>query len=165
MTPARAEAVKNSKNAMGDKFFKAIIESPKGDNRRRHFDKKKNRVIDLGPLKKAIPINNGIAPVNYGFIKNTFCKADGEEIDVLLVSDNKLKIGEEVKIYPIALILRADGDDKIVAVDKSTKGKYKSWDDLPNKDLIEKFFSYHYEFLSIKDSQKAYKYILDHETR
>ena len=145
------------------KSFKAIIESPKGDDRRRHFDKKKNRVIDLEPLKDVIPINNGITPVSYGFIKNTRCEADGDEIDVLLVSHNKLKIGEEVEIYPIALILRADGDDKIVAVNESTKRKYKSWDDLPNKDLIEKFFSYHYKFLSIEDSKKAYQYISEHK--
>lgn len=145
------------------KSFKAIIECPEGDDRRRHFDKKQNKVIDLGSLKNVIPLNNGITPVNYGFIKNTKCEADGDEIDVLLVSDNKIKVGEEVEINPIALILRADGDDKIVAVDESTKEKYKSWNDLPNKDLIENFFSFHYKFLSIENSKKAYQYILDHK--
>lgn len=149
---------------MGDKIFQAIIESPKGDDRRRHFDKKKNKVIDLEPLKDVIPVNNGIAPINYGFIIGTKCQADNEEIDALVISENKLKIGEQVEIYPIALMLREDGDDKIVAVDNSTIKKFKTWQNIPKekRNLIEKFFSYHHKFTEIKGSKDAVQYIEHH---
>src|SRR4030042_1334474 len=125
------------------KKYQAIIESPEGDDRRRHFDKKKNEVINLGPLKNAIPINNGIAPINYALILNTYCKADHDEVDALIISDNKLKIGQKVDICPIAVIMRAAGDDKIIATDQTTVNKYHEWQDVPKekRELIEKFFS------------------------
>lgn len=148
---------------MAIKTYKAIIESPEGDNRRRHFDKKRNRVIDIEPLKNVIPINNGIAPVSYAMILDTYCKADNEEIDALIISDEKLKIGEEIDIYPIALLLREDNDNKIVAGDGSIAGKYKEWEDIPIKrrNLIKKFFSFHYKIYKVEDSNKAKEYLLE----
>jgi inorganic pyrophosphatase len=153
------------RNAMGDKY-QAIIESPEGDDRRRHFDKKENRIIDIEPLKDVIPVNNGIAPINYGFILNTKCPADNDEIDVLIISDKKLKIGEQLDVYPIALIMRADGDDKIVATDSTTFNKYKEWQDIAEskRKLISDFFSCHYKILSIKDSKKAKEYLENHKS-
>jgi len=149
------------------KEYQAIIETPEGDNRRRHFDKKQNKVVDLQPLEEVIPVNNGIAPVNYGFIKNTHCDVDGDEIDLLLLSENKYKVGEAAEIIPIALIKRADGDDKIVGVDKATISKYKEWQDVPKekRNLIEKFFSYHFKFISIENSIKAEEYLKEHKIK
>ena len=148
---------------MGNKKkYKAIIETPEGDNRRRHFNKEKTKIIDLGPLKNVIPINNGIAPINYGFILNTYCKADNDEVDALIISEDKLRIGQEIEVYPIALILRKDKDDKIVAVDKTTFEKYQEWHDVSKekRDLIEKFFSFHYDIITIENSKKARQYLL-----
>ena len=164
MNLVRVVQARNTKNAMGDKIFQAIIESPKGDNRRRHFDKGTNRVVDIEPLKNVIPVNNGIAPVNYGLLVGTHCEADDEEVDVLIISENKLKIGQKIKVYPIALMQRKDGDDKILASDESVMEKYKEWGNLSGKEreLIRKFFSYHHKFYAIKNRVEAIKYIERH---
>ena len=139
--------------------MKAIIEIPKGDDRRRHIKYDKSGFVDLGPTKDVIPVNDGVMPVHYGYIPNTLNIGEGDEIDVLIFSKNDLAVGEEVEIYPIALISRADGDDKVVAVDNTVT--YKSWLDIPEseRELIEKFFSYHHEFKSIESAELAKQYV------
>lgn len=136
--------------------MKAIIEIPKGDDRRRHVKYDKSGFIDLGPTKDVIPVNNGIMPIHYGYIPETFNQADDDEIDVLVLSDRILKVGQEIEVEPIALIRRADKDDKIVAVDETLES-IKSWDDIlkEERELIENFFSYHHKFLSVENSQVA----------
>lgn len=143
-----------------NKSMKAIIEIPRGDNRRRHIKNNKSGFIDLGPIRDIIPINAGIMPIHYGFIPETLNEKEGDEIDVLVLSDRVLKVGQEVLIEPIALIKREDGDDKIVAIDETRKS-IKQWADIEKseRDLIEKFFSYHHRFLSIKDVEFAREYI------
>ena len=139
----------------------AIIEIPKGDDRRRHMKYDKSGFIDLGPTKDVIPVNDGVMPIHYGYIPDTLNVGEGDEIDVLIFSKKDLSVGEEVEIYPIALINRADGDDKIVAVDDTVD--YKTWSDAPKSDreLVEKFFSYHHEFKSIQDAALATQYVED----
>jgi len=146
---------------MENKYF-ALIEIPEGDDRRRHFDKKRNKVVDLGPLKNAIPVNNGIEPINYGFILNTHCEADDDEVDVNVLSERKIKIGEQLEIFPIALILRKDDDNKVIATDQTTKDKYKAWKDVPAglRKLVEEFTSEHFRIISIENSQKTKEYLL-----
>lgn len=140
----------------------AIIEIPKGDDRRRHVKPDKSGFIDLGPTKNIIPINNGIMPVHYGYIPGTLNEKEGDEIDVLILSDNELKVGQEVDVEPISLIKREDGDDKVVAVDE-TKKLLQKWDDISESErrLIEDFFSYHHKFLSVEDAKSARSYIED----
>lgn len=140
--------------------MKAIIEIPKGDSRRRHVKYDKSGFIDLGLTRDIIPVNDGIMPVHYGFIPETLNENEGDEIDVLVLSDKKLEVGQEIEVEAIVLIKRADGDDKIVAVDE-TKKLIKKWNDIAEneRDLIEKFFSYHHEFLAIENASFAKKYI------
>jgi inorganic pyrophosphatase len=139
--------------------MKAIIEIPKGDDRRRHVKYDKSGFIDLGPTKDVIPINKGIMPIHYGYIPETFNQADDDEIDILVLSDKILKVGQEIEVKPIALIKRADKDDKIVAVDEMMM-LIKGWDDIPKeeRELVENFFSYHHKFLSVENSQVAKQY-------
>lgn len=139
--------------------MKAIIEIPKGDDRRRHMRYDKSGFIDLGPTKDVIPINDGVMPIHYGYIPDTLNVGGGDEIDVLIFSEKEFVVGEEVEIKPIALINRADGDDKVVAIDSSIG--YKSWSDVPadERELIEKFFSYHHEFKSIENAGVATLYV------
>lgn len=141
---------------MESRNMKAIIEIPKGDDRRRHIKPDKSGFIDLGPTKDVIPVNDGIMPVHYGYIPETLNEKEGDEIDVLVLSDNKLKVGQEVEIEPIALIRREDKDDKVVAVDESRK-MLQNWNDIPEHEqkLIEDFFSYHHKFQSIEDARSA----------
>jgi inorganic pyrophosphatase len=98
-------------------------------------------------------------PVNYGYIKDTLNIGEGDEIDVLIFSKQILSVGQEVDILPFALIRRADGDDKVVACDGSVD--FKNWDDIEKgeRELIEKFFSYHHKFIAIENKESAEKYI------
>ena len=64
--------------------MKAIIEIPKGDNRRRHLKSDKSGFVDLGPITNVIPVNDGIMPILYGYIPDTLDKKEGDEIDVLI---------------------------------------------------------------------------------
>lgn len=140
--------------------MKVIIEIPKGDDRRRHLKHDKSGFIDLGPTKDVIPINDGMMPVHYGYIPETLNEKEGDEVDVLVLSDKSLEVGQEIEVEPIALIRREDGDDKVVAIDES-KGTLQRWNDISESErkLIEDFFSYHYKFLSIENSDVARQYV------
>jgi inorganic pyrophosphatase len=140
--------------------MKAIIEIPKGDDRRRHMKYDKSGFVDLGPTKEVIPVNDGIMPVHYGYVSETLNEKEGDEIDILIFSKNTTEVGQEIEFEPIALIKRDDGDDKVVAVDE-TMGEIKEWNDISKEEkiLIENFFSYHHKFLSIGNSETAKQYI------
>lgn len=140
--------------------MKVIIEIPKGDTRRRHLKYDKSGFIDLGPISEVIPVNNGIMPIHYGYIPGTLNKTEGDEIDVLIFSRNDAIVGEEIEVYPIALIRRADGDDKIIAVDESTHD-ITTWEMIPEDERmkIQDFFSYHHPFRAIVGKEEAEKYI------
>lgn len=139
--------------------MKAIIEIPLGDDRRRHMKYDKSGFIDLGPTKEVIPVNDGVMPVNYGYIKDTLNIGEGDEIDVLIFSKQILSVGQEIDILPFALIRRADGDDKVVSTDNTLD--IKSWEEVKQdeRELIEKFFSYHHKFIAIENKEEAEKYI------
>lgn len=140
--------------------MKVIIEMPKGDDRRRHLQHDKSGFIDLGLIKEVIPVNNGLMPVNYGYIPETVNETEGDEIDVLVLSERILNIKEEIEVNPIALIKRADGDDKVVAVDE-TRGQTKTWADITEeeRDLIISFFSYHSKIDVIESAEVANEYL------
>lgn len=140
--------------------MKVIIEIPKWDDRRRHLKDDKSGFIDLGPTKDVIPVNNGIMPVHYGYIPETLNEKEGDEIDVLVLADEKAKVGQEIEVEPIALIRREDGDDKVVAVALS-RNMVKKWDDIPESErkLIEDFFSYHHKFQTIENAEFANNYV------
>lgn len=109
--------------------MKAIIEIPKGDDRRRHLKNDKSGFIDLGLIKDIIIVNDGIMPVHYGYIPETLNEKEGDEIDVLVLSDKSLEVGQEIEVDPIALIRREDEDDKVVAIDES-RASVKTWNNI-----------------------------------
>lgn len=140
--------------------MKAIIEIPKGDDRRRHMKYDKTGFVDLGPIQDVIPVNDGMMPVHYGYIPDTLNEQEGDEIDVLVLSEDATVVGQEIEVRPIALILRDDGDDKVVAVDM-TKKSIRQWDDISESErtLIEKFFSHRHKIRSIEGAELAVRYI------
>lgn len=144
--------------------MKVIIEIPKRDDRRRHLKYDKSGFVDLGPIRDVIPVNDGIMPVHYGYIPNTLNLKEGDEIDILVLSEKDAEVGQEFEVKPIALIRRADGDDKVVAVDASQM-HIQSWSDISqeNRRLIEEFFGYHHAFLSIENTELAMGYITSNE--
>jgi inorganic pyrophosphatase len=140
--------------------MKAIIEMPRGDTRRRHLKFDKTGFVDLGTIMDVIPVNEGVMPVHYGYIPNTLNSKDDDEVDVLVLSEKDFKVGEEVDVRPIALIVRADGDDKVVAVDE-TQDLLQDWTDIEEdtRSMIETFFSYHHPILSIENAAVAKDYV------
>jgi inorganic pyrophosphatase len=140
--------------------MKVIIEIPKGDDRRRHLKFDKTGFVDLGLIRDVIPVNEGIMPVHYGYIPGTTNPQEGDEIDVLILSESDTVVGQEMEVRPVALIRRADGDDKVVAVDE-TQESLRDWHDVPEetRTLIEEFFSYHHAILSIENAEAARVYV------
>lgn len=141
--------------------MKAIIEIARGSDRRVHWNKERKEFVDLGPIKKVIPVNNGIMPADYGFLVGTLCEGDNDEIDVLIISDGKFKTGSEAEVEPVGILFRADKDDKIVAVDETTKGRIKEWESLDKnlKDALLASFGYHSAIERIGNKDEAEGYI------
>ena len=139
--------------------MRVIIEIPKGDDRRRHLSFDKKEFVDLGPIKDKIPVNNGIMPIDYGYIPGTENKTEKDEVDVLLISLSKFGVGDEAEAKPIALMKRDDGDDKVVAVDNDAAEI--SWDDLDSevREKIINFFGYAHKFTAIESAEAAIGYI------
>lgn len=140
--------------------MKAVIEIPKGDDRRRHIKHDKSGFIDLGPIKNVIPVNNGIMPIHYGYLPETINEKEGDEIDVIVFSRNAADIGQEIMARPIALLCREDGDDKVVAADASLPD-VKKWENAPEAErrLIEEFFGYKSKLTKVGGKEEAEKYI------
>lgn len=65
-----------------------------------------------------------------------------------------------IDAMPIALIVRADGDHKVVAID-STTTMVKSWNDIPAKgrELILKYFGYKSPIKKAESAEAARAYI------
>ena len=149
--------------------IEVFIEIPKGDDRRRHLSHDKTKMLDLGPTKKVIPVNNGIMPIAYGFIIGTLQKDESsknpeeipDEIDVLLYSKNNFRVSDSTTATPIAFITREDGDHKVVAVDSTTSKQVKKWEDLPAHEryLILRYFGYKSPITKIEGVKAAIEYI------
>jgi len=94
-------------------------------------------------------------PTNYGFIPQTLDE-DGDELDVLLVTDDPLATGIFLEAKIIGVMRFVDDgevDDKIVAVpadDRNTGNSINSLEDLPKR-LIEQL---EFHFNHYKDLKK-----------
>lgn len=94
-------------------------------------------------------------PTNYGFIPQTLDE-DGDELDVLLVTDDPLATGIFLEAKIIGVMRFVDDgevDDKIVAVpadDRNTDNAINSLEDLPKR-LIEQL---EFHFNHYKDLKK-----------
>ena len=144
-----------------------LIEMPKGEARRIHLGRMGDEGwLDLGPIKEVIPVNGGIIPIAYGFVIGTRMKEKrsnkDEELDALVYSGKSFKIGEVVKVHPIALLALENGDDKIVCVDESVS--VGTFDQIPQKDLILKYFGYKSRIIRISTAEDAEKLISKRKT-
>lgn len=127
-----------------------VVEIPTGSNHKIEWDRK-NACFMLDRIE---PIAFA-KPCNYGFIPQTLDE-DGDELDVLLITDQPLTTG----IYTQAKVLGVmkfvdDGevDDKIIAVvadDRNSGDAIKSLEDLPKR-LIEQI---EFHFNHYKDLKK-----------
>ena len=125
-----------------------VIEIPTGSNHKIEWDREHvcfmlDRVEPMAFAK----------PCNYGFIPQTIDE-DGDELDVLVITDQPLTTGIWLKARILGVMKFVDGgevDDKIIAVpedDRNNGDKYQTLEDLP-KQLIEqiRFHFNHYKDL------------------
>ena len=98
--------------------------------------------VDLGPIREQIPINNGIMPVAYGYLKDVINKKEKDNIDVLVFSNRDFSTGDEIEVIPFAVIKRSDEDHKVLAHDDTVL--LKGWSSvlLKERKLILDYFGF-----------------------
>ena len=127
-----------------------VIEIPTGSNHKIEWDREHacfmlDRVEPMAFAK----------PCNYGFIPQTLDE-DGDELDVLMITDQPLTTGIWMKARILGVMKFVDGgevDDKIICVpedDRNNGDKYQTLEDLPAQTL--KQIEYH--FNHYKDLKK-----------
>lgn len=139
--------------------YNAIIEIPKNGDRRIHFAYNRKDFIDLGKLGDVIPVNDGLMPLHYGFITTAFNNDEGDEIDVLIFSKRDYKTQDKVAIRPIGMMIRADGDHKVIATDDTVD--YQSFADAPadeQKKVLD-FNGFKHPITSMIDAEETTKFL------
>ena len=129
-------------------IINVVVEIPVGSNHKIEWDRK-NAVMKLDRVEPKIFAK----PTNYGFIPQTLDE-DGDELDVLLVTNDPLATGLLVEARIIGVMKFVDDDevdDKVIAVpadDRDTGNSISSLEDLPEQLIkqIEHHFS-HYKDL------------------
>lgn len=131
-----------------DGMMNVVIEIPKGSMHKIEW----NRELGVMQLDRVEP-SIFAKPTNYGFIPQTLDE-DGDELDVLLVTDEPLPTGVFLEARIIGVMKFEDDsevDDKIVAVpsdDRNTGNAVKSLGDLPGQLLKQIEFHFnHYKDL------------------
>lgn len=127
-----------------------VVEIPTGSNHKIEWDRK-NACFMLDRIE---PIAFA-KPCNYGFIPQTLDE-DGDELDVLLITDQPLTTGIYTQAKALGVMKFVDDgevDDKIIAVvadDRNNGDAIKSLEDLPKR-LIEQI---EFHFNHYKDLKK-----------
>lgn len=127
-----------------------VVEIPTGSNHKIEWDRK-NACFMLDRIE---PIAFA-KPTNYGFIPQTLDE-DGDELDVLLITDQPLTTGIYTKARVLGVMKFVDGgevDDKIIAVvadDRNNGDLYQTLEDLPKR-LIDQI---NFHFNHYKDLKK-----------
>lgn len=116
------------------------IEIERGGNIKYEFDKDKKRLL----VDRILP-DPFFYPYAYGFIPNTLAM-DGDDLDVLIVTDNYLKNNKYYEAYIVGVLIMEDEkgmDEKIICVLEEDATKIKNITDLDRSilDNIYTFFS------------------------
>jgi inorganic pyrophosphatase len=139
--------------------YKAVVEIPKGCDKRIHLSYDGISFIDLGLIKEEIPINEGVMPICYGYIENIINEIEKDNLDVIIFSNKPYKTKDKIDIDIIGMINREDGDHKVIAVDNSVS--IKDFDDIDQEErnLILEYFGYKSKITSIDNRDKTLEYI------
>lgn len=144
----------------------ATIEIPKNSDRRIHKGNQSHNMgifEDFGAISEKITANGGRMPLAYGFINDTKSTDSSyefsDEIDVMVFSIREFKTEDVVEVYPFAMMVRQDGDYKVLAHDHTMK--LDSWNDVPaemQKTLME-FNGFKLPIVEVKDKEAAILYL------
>ncbi len=138
---------------INDGKINVVIEIPQGSNNKIEW----NRHLGVMQLDRVDP-KIFAKPTNYGFIPQTLDE-DGDELDVLMITDEPLPTGIFLEAkYIGVMVFEDDGevDDKIIAVpadDRNTGNSIKTLADIPKQkiDQITHHFT-HYKDLKKPNS-------------
>ena len=100
------------KRIKSEDFF-AVIEITKGGKVKYELDKETGLL-----MMDRVLYTSTHYPANYGFIPRTYAQ-DGDPLDVLVLSSEKIEPLSLVRCYPIGVIIMEDGgekDEKIIAI-------------------------------------------------
>jgi inorganic pyrophosphatase len=144
--------------------YKAVIEIPKGSNRRIHMRYDGNGFEDFGPIKDKIPVNDGVMPVAYGYILNVVNKNEKDNVDAIIFSNKSYRTGDEIEAEIIGMLKRDDNDHKIVMVDDTMP--YKDFMEVSENErrLILKYFAYNHKSITLESRDVALQYLVDCST-
>lgn len=139
-----------------DGIVNVVVEIPMGSNQKIEWDRKVG-VLKLDRIEPKIFTK----PTNYGFIPQTLDE-DGDELDVLLITEEPLTTGLVVEARVLGVMKFVDDgevDDKIIAVpadDRQTGDCMQTLKDVP-KQLIKQleFHFNHYKDLKKPGSTKV----------
>ena len=125
-----------------------VIEIPTGSNHKIEWDREHACFM----LDRVEPVAFA-KPCNYGFIPQTLDE-DGDELDVLMITDQPLTTGIWMKAKILGVMKFVDGgevDDKVICVpadDRNNGDCYNTLEDLPKKTLEQIEFHFnHYKDL------------------
>ena len=129
-------------------LINVVVEIPTGSNHKIEWDRE-HACFMLDRVEPMIYAK----PCNYGFIPQTLDE-DGDELDVLLITDQPLTTGIWLEARILGVMKFVDDgevDDKIIAVpadDRNNGDKYQKLEDLPEQLIkqIEEHFN-HYKDL------------------
>lgn len=127
-----------------------VVEIPAGSNQKIEWDRE-HGCFTLDRVEPKVMAK----PINYGFIPQTIDE-DGDELDVLLYTDEPLTTGIWTKARVLGVMKFIDSDevdDKIIAVpadDRQNGDKYQTLEDLPAQ-LIKQI---EFHFNHYKDLKK-----------
>ena len=142
----------DSKRITPDDFI-AVIEIPKGSNKKYELDKETGLLI----LDRILYTSTHY-PANYGFIPKTYAD-DGDPLDVLVLCSEVLEPLSLVRCYPIGVVIMHDMgklDEKIIAIpfNDPVYNNYHDISELPNHvaSEIEHFFRVYKELEHNKET-------------
>ncbi len=116
-----------------------MIEDPKGSTERHVWDEATAQWTAYQFLHTSEPW-----PAHYGYIPGTRNPADGDALDVLLLSSASLRTGDTIAARAVGVLLRPDGDHKIlsIALDDPNLVHVSRFSEVPSGELrsIESWF-------------------------
>jgi inorganic pyrophosphatase len=143
--------------------YTATIEIPKNSPRRIHKGNQPENMgkfMDFGPISDKITANGGLMPLAYGFIENTTgSDGEGDEVDVMVFSNKDLKTEDSTEITPFAMMMREDGDYKVLAHDETVQ--INSWEEVPEdmKKILMDFNGFKLPIVAVKNTDDTIAYI------
>lgn len=139
--------------------FTAIVEIPRGSDRRIHMAYDNSGFIDLGPISEHISINKGVMPVCYGYIDSYINKSEGDNVDCIIFSKNDDKTGDAVEVEVIGIMMREDTDHKVICIDNTSI--IENFEALEESEsaLIVQYFGFKSKIVSVGSREKAVEYL------